>query len=101
MNMNSALISLFVWCFWFVSGPIQHNLVPESFVAFNNSYPIRVEGLSLLWALVLLLQSLPPSCEVWSSLAHELGHRVTSSSLVANERARLWRLKDVALQVRA
>ena len=77
----------------------QHNLVPESFVDFNHAYPIRYEGVAMLWTTVLLLQSLPPHSNVAQTLSHELAHRVSAGNVVSHERQRLWRLRDVALQV--
>ena len=55
----------------------------------------------MLWSVVMLLQSLPMPSDAASLLAAELAHRVSASNLIADERMRLWKLKDAVLQASA
>ena len=71
-----------------------------AFLPFNNTYPLRYEGVMLLWRYAAALIRLPVLSPVRSDLTEFILSEVSKRSLLLVERERLWRWRERRLQVR-
>lgn len=75
---------------------LQHHLISSAFEPFNVAYPLRSEGIVLLWMTCSLYARLP--CGTQELLSPLLLSIIKQSNVVWFERERAWQWKEARLQ---